>query len=75
MISFTRHVEVAFAKYVHTEPDAEGDAHIHGGIYVDVRAVVFFGYSMARFGNDFKSHLKIPMILAGLMMFSWERVV
>ena len=40
MISFTRHVEVAFAKYVHTEPDAEGDAHIHGDIYVDVSGVV-----------------------------------
>ena len=40
-MSFTRHVEVAFAKYVHTEPDAEGDAHIHGGIYVDVSGVIF----------------------------------
>ena len=28
---------VAFAEYVHTEPDA----HIHGGIYVDVSGVIF----------------------------------
>ena len=27
-------------KYVHTKPDAEGDAHIHGGIYVDVSGVI-----------------------------------
>ena len=47
--SFTRHVEVEFkhlwlrllnTKYVHTKPDAEGDAHIHGGIYVDVSGVI-----------------------------------
>ena len=44
---------VAFANYVHTEPDAEGDALIHGGNYVDVSGVIYFDYSMARFGNDF----------------------
>ena len=27
-------------KYVHTKPDAEGDALIHGGIYVDVSGVI-----------------------------------